>query len=273
MLTRATKWGWLLVLMALVLLGTCTLQAAIPGIVVLGTDYFQTVPGVGNVSGTWFDFGGPIGVVDFMGLPVGPGNTDTIVQRQANADLINSGPIPLQIVTLSLESTSAVDISGTFFRVFVTLDPANLSRDVGVMTIMGNTATGGTFASSLNVFFDAHFQPVTTGNPFDIFSEITLDNFGASWTPTPPPGAVLVHGPLGDQQANCHAPYPFCLPASSDLVDFFGSPIECSGTGGCHVVIPAATPEPSPLLLLGTAGISLLWKLRAGGRLTCEPRK
>jgi hypothetical protein len=201
-------WGLRLVLVAPLLLTTVTLQAAIPGIVVRGTDYFQTVPGVSNVSGTWFDFGGPIGIVDFIWLPVGPGNTDTIVQRQADADLTMPSPIPLRIVTLSLESTSAVDISGSFFRVFVTLDPANLSRDIGTMTVMGNTATGGTFTSSLDVFFDAHFQPVTTGSPFDVLSEISLDNFGTSWTPTPPPGAVVVYGPVGDQQANCHAPVP-----------------------------------------------------------------
>ena len=261
MLTRATKWGLRLVLVALLLLTTVTLQAGIPGVVVLGTDYFQTVPGVSNVSGTWFDFGGPIGIVDFMGLPVGPGNTDTIVQRQADADPYSPGPTPLQIVTLSLQSTSPVDIGGSFFGVFVTLDPANLSRDIGTMTIMGGTL-GGTFTSSLDVFFDAHFQPLTTGSPFDVLSEITLNNSGASWTPFPPPGAVLVYGPLGDQQANCHGPDPGC--ARGDLVDFFGSPVEC-GPGGCHVVIPATTPEPCSLLLLGPAGIGLLWKLRARG--------
>ena len=83
----------------------------------LGTDYLQTL------SGTFFTFPG-IGTVQCTGNPIGPGNTDTIVQRLANAIVTPGGAgatIPIKLVRLSLESTSPVDIGGTSFSVFVTL--------------------------------------------------------------------------------------------------------------------------------------------------------
>ena len=52
----------------------------------LGSDYLQTQPG------TSFNFGAGIGVVNFTGLPIGPGLTDTIVQRQQNALWLPGAP-------------------------------------------------------------------------------------------------------------------------------------------------------------------------------------
>jgi hypothetical protein len=261
MLTRFTKWSLAVVLAALVLCTTATAQSR--QTVALGSDFLQTQPGSN------FNFGPGIGVVDFMGLPLKGGQippgyqmslaaTDTIVQRQADA-FINGNAIPIQLMALSMESTAPVNVGGSFFDVFVTLDPANLANDVGMMSIMGSLA-GGTFNSFFDVFFDAHFAPVGTGQPFDVFSSIMLSQNGAAWSPTPPANAVIVTGPFGDQFANTHTGLP------STEVDFWPcavTPCSEDSSGAAHHVVSPATPEPSTLLLLGPAGFGLLWKLRA----------
>jgi hypothetical protein len=229
--------------------------------VALGSDYFATQ------GGTFFDFGPGIGPVPFMGLPIGPGNTDTIVQRQADA-AIGGAAIPIQITALSLKSVAPVNVGGSFFDVFVTLDPAHLANDTGTMSIMG-TLAGGTFTSSLNVFFDAHFQPVGAGSPFDVFSNVTLANAGATWGPTPPPGIVIVNGPddntAADQNANMHSG------RGTGEVDFFLVGQGANGSGGrlvetgvtgneAHIVGTALPfiPEPSSLTLAGL-GVTFLF--------------
>jgi hypothetical protein len=177
----------------------------------LGTDYLQTLPG------TFFNFTLPgLGTVPvpFMGNPIGPGNTDTIVERLANATVTPGGvgdTIPIKLVALSLQSTSPVDVGGTFFNVFVTLDPTKLSKNTGFMTILENAAgTGGTFSSIFTVFFQAKFVPVGGGTGFSVFSSLVLQNgvpgsgVGAAWVSTFPPGFVQVTGPCGDQDANVH---------------------------------------------------------------------
>src|SRR5207249_914370 len=115
-------------------------------------DYLTTLPG------TFFDFPNIPGFgdpppVNLRGRPLGPGNlppagyptalgnTDTIVQRQANASLPvqdtgtpSSATIPIQMVALSLESVNPLSIGGSFFDVFVHLNPALPST--GSMTIV-----------------------------------------------------------------------------------------------------------------------------------------
>ena len=256
MLTRVQKWSLLVGLAVMVLGASASAQSGCANgapCVALGSDYLQTQPG------TFFNFGSPIGTVNFMGLPIGPGLTDTIVQRQADA-FINVGSIPIQLVALSMESTAPVNVHGSFFDVFVTLDPANLGKDVGMMSIMG-TLGGGTFTSFFDVFFDAHFAPVSTGQPFDVFDHISLSNGGSAWSPTPPPNAVIVTGPFGNQNANTHTGLP------TNFVDFWPCSvapcIEDASGAAHHVVKTAPSPEPSTLLLLGPAGLGVLWRMRA----------
>src|SRR5712691_2724055 len=134
--------------------------------VALGTDYFQTQPG------TFFNFGPGIGIVNFVGLPIGPLSTDIIIQRQADAT-INGNAIPIQIVALSLRSTQPVIFNGVLYNVFVTLDPAHLAQDTGTLTVHG-TLAGGTFDSTLNVFFLAKFVPIGGGQGFTVPTSITL---------------------------------------------------------------------------------------------------
>jgi PEP-CTERM motif len=220
--------------------------------VALGSDYFTTQ------AGTHFNFGGPIGNISFTGLPVGPGSTDTIVQRQADAPIDGSTPIPIQLIALSLQSTAPVNVGGNFFNVFVTLDPSNLANDTGTMTISGNT-TGGTFNSSFGVFFDAHFAPVGGGGAtFDVFSNTILSQSGAQWSSTPPPNILLVtgvdDGSAADQAANSHLRLT-CSPLNADCeVDFYvtGNLTQTDPNGNANVVAAAEIPEPASFALIGS---------------------
>lgn len=202
--------------------------------VALGSMYFQTQ------AGTSFNFGPGIGVVNFIGRPIGPGLTDTIAQRNADAT-INGGAIPIQITALSLVSTAPVNIGGAFFDVSVTLDPAHLADDIGTATGSG-TLAGGTFSMSFTEFLDVHLTPHGGGTGFDVFVSQVLSNPSTSWGPTPPPGAVLVLGPddgsSADQRANLHGGLdPF-------EVDFFPlGTLPACGPNGCHVVATAPVQQ------------------------------
>jgi len=231
------------------------LMLGLPGVthastILLGSDYFQTV------SGTFFTFPG-IGPVQFQGgPPVGPGNTDTIVQRQADATAIPGGPpalpIPIQIESLSLKSIAPVNVGGSFFDVFVDLAG---TQSKGTMTISENaSSTGGTFNSFLPVNFDAMFKPVGGGTGFMIPGSTTLTGTDTQWTTIIPTSAVAVSGPVGDQAANVHGPL------GAGDVDFYPvgvfSEVKPDGSGA-HAVRLATIPEGSTLLLFMT-GLSAL---------------
>lgn len=235
------------------------LALAIPGAakadtVVLGSDYLQTLPG------TYFNFGGAIGVVDFTGYAFGPGNTDTIVQRTSDIT-INGGPGNLQLTALSLVSTTPVSFPGSSGLIYITLDPFNLANDSGQITI-GGTKAGGTFSSFFDVFFDVCTAPGSNGvgcggGALISSGSLQLSNAGANWTSTP--SGVIVAGPVGDPSANLHTGL------GSNQADFWPDPIIESHPGlGQHVVSPAV-PEPSTwmMMLLGFIGLGFASHRRA----------
>ena len=213
--------------------------------VVAGTDYLQTT------SGTYFDFGSQM--IPLEGDPIGPFNTDTIVER--TSDVTAGGP--LLVTALSLEST--VPVMGA--TIYVTLDPTKLADDTGTITISG---VSNTFSSTLDVFFDVCLapgaggvgcaggaMPLTTGS-------IALTNTDSPWSPTPSPGDVIVSGPVGDLAANVHTGL------STDQVDFFPGLIMKTGSTGGHNVMPATVPETSTwvTLLVGFGGLGALAAIR-----------
>jgi len=238
---------------------TAGAKAQVQDVVVLGSDYFETT------TGTFFN--SPWGKVDLKGYPIGPGLTDTIAQRSSNV-VINGSPGPLQITALSLESTSPISGIG---NIFVTLNPADLSMDTGQITINGSLS-GGTFNSFFDVFFDICTAPGPggvgcAGGATPIYSNptaLTLSSSGASWLPTPPPGAVVVTGQVGDLAANVHTGLTL------NETDFFPGIVTHSGGGDAHVVMPAGIPEASTWLMLdiGFGSLGAAMAMRRGEQAT-----
>jgi hypothetical protein len=232
--------------------GLCA--AASAQIVAVGTDYLTTG------AGTQFNIPG-IGVVQFKGNPIpNLGSTDTVVERQEDADLApGQATIPIQVTQLSLESTGPVAIGGNSCNVFVVLDPANLARDVGQMTIFGAPPyTSGTFDSTFILYFEVTFLSVTTGqtcrSPFKSNCQFGLNS--TPWQSATLPSQFLKTGPdnctptnpptsghcLGtkDQIANKHQPL------AKGAVDFY--PVNAAihvASGGQHVVSVACEKSGS----------------------------
>lgn len=152
-----------------------------------GYDLFQTPPGGGVLDLT--DLGG--GIVPMVGLPVGPGNTGTIVQRTTGLPDLGTGIIDAQIVALSLVSINPVplDFGGgpQLWDVSVGLDPSNASE--GQINVLTHDPTGGTFDSFFDIFAIVSFDEVggTTHVESPIHDQIT--SAGSPWSHTPGPGS------------------------------------------------------------------------------------
>lgn len=226
--------------------------------VVAGSDYLATLPGT--------TFGG----VPFDGVPVGPGNTDTIVQRMNDADVTGgSAAISIQMMALQLASAVPVDFGLGLDTYYITLQSARGGpATTGRMTInfdgtddhLPNTPEG-TFSSFFDVFFDV--RKGSLNGPIALSDDLTLTNQGAFWDADPAPGQVIVPGLVGDLTANLHTNKI----QNTDIyqMDFFpiGTFEETHPTGAVHVVTGASnTPEPATLLLVAGGALILLGRRR-----------
>ncbi len=216
-----------------------------------GFDLFATS------EGTVVDLGG-FGLVEMEGVPIGPGNTDTIVERLDGIDPFNVGDtaiIQIELVALSLRSVAPVNIGSDLFDIFVVELPP-LAIPIGTMTVRHDVADGGTFDASLPVNALLTFTQV--GNPLMTFNQGFFDVFltlDGAWSHTA--SSSDVHNAL--------------FPAG----DFFAAVLP--GTGGTptiiderallnlHRVTPAvAVPEPATLTLFafGLAGLGFAMRRR-----------
>jgi hypothetical protein len=102
-----------------------------------GSDYLTTAAAL-------FDFGAPIGPVALTG-GFGPGVADTVVTRLEAAILPGVGSsdtVAIQMRLLELRSFTPVFVGGSFFDVFVHLDPARPST--GTMAVSHEFPDNGT---------------------------------------------------------------------------------------------------------------------------------
>ena len=217
--------------------GTVTRAAEFEG-VQAGTDWLVTLPG------TFVTFmGSPISM---RGNPLFAGGPDTIVRRLSDLnvpDVANSSATTATIMTLlALKSVAPVNVGGSFFDIYVDLDPGHVTN--GSLTLTQTVAGEGISEGVLNSFFDVFFDlsltpvgqpkaPCTVGvNCFP--GEVNPLNGSGSWTDDTTNGVFLVG------QVNYVAP-----------------------TEG-HNAMQIPTPEPASLLLVsaGLAGLLALAKLR-----------
>jgi len=195
-----------------------------------------------------FDFGAPIGMVHLKGMPLGSayGNTDTIVQRLGELPAGATGNIPVQLVELSLRSSSPVNIGGSFFDVFVTINdlslpnvmqPDTLPPSMGqIMVTSHDDAVGsGKVDSFFDVFFDVFVIPVggnanSPGAMHFMAGPLQLTETGALWSHTPPPNYPVIP----------NLPTDSFFPAD---VSFSGS--DNKGNKGTDDIVPAVSPQSS----------------------------
>lgn len=206
----------------------------------LGSDYLETV------QPSFFTVPGPL-VIPVKGLPIGPGSTDTIVQRKADCSLSLSVAgsncvIPIEVVALSLV--------GIANPMLVVRESPTLASN-GSMTIMSDgSGTGGTFDSFFDIFIELSMDGGMNFNPFDAdpFTVIIDPKFFTSqntgWTTIEQ--GLLVDGLVGAQNANRHN-------NKGANVDFYVKGVVFEDAGNAEHRAQAAIPEPGTLALVGLA--------------------
>ena len=238
---------------ALALAATMAASPARADIVLMGSDYFRTIQPTSAA-----------GIGTLAGLPIGPGDTDTRVQRKSDCSLTLSTVGSNCTVSIELVALSLISTANPLVR--VRESPTLVSAGGMTMTSDGS-GTGGTFASFFDVFLELSMDGGASWNPQ---GSQNLTSSGSNWTTIEPvdPRFRFVDGPVGDQNANRHngkgiGQFDFYV---VDAAGSVGTNIGPGGTGGpctfighdhaqvlAHCTAPARIPEPASLALVGLA--------------------
>jgi hypothetical protein len=218
--------------------------------VAAGWDLFESLPGtqtpaLGPLVGV------PVVTHDFdneLGRNIGVQNTgaaDTIIRRDGDVTVANAGDTgstTLTMQVLQLETAAPVDPGPGLDNYFITLQSARGGpASVGTINITFADMNGGTFSSSIDVFFDIRKGSLT--GAIIASDDLVLTSEGTPWTRIPPPGAVVITG------VN-----QFLSGVSGDRSQDFWpvSPFDEKHPDGTdHKVRDATVPEPASLLLCG----------------------
>ena len=204
--------------------------------------------------------GGPIRI-DLEGDPFGPGNTDTIIRRTETPGTIpsgNTGTIDIELFGLSLRSVNLIDIGGTSYDVWVTLDSANASEGTLDFDTHDDGAGGGTFDSYIDIFLRLDFKDTSNpSNDFFVYFEDEIQATGSLWSHTAP---ALYPNLTAYPSGGVHL--------GVDPATGLRSGITFTGTAFDMTFSPAVVPLPpaayTGMALLGLLGLSSIARRRRG---------
>jgi hypothetical protein len=136
---------------------------------------------------------------------------------------------------LQLESATPINLGAGLGFYFITLQSTDGTGQASTGSMTINFA-GGTFTSSLDVFFDVHYGALN--GPIVLAQDLVLSSSSTPWGNVAPAGATLVTG------ANYQLD-------GTDIADDFwpNGTFGDSGTGGTSLV-ESDVPEPSTYVAL-----------------------
>jgi hypothetical protein len=205
-------------------------------------------PGFDLLSTPPFPLNLGMATVMMTGDPIGPGNTDTIVQRLTPGPPPgSSGTIPIELVALSLSSMHPVvldlGMGAQPYDLHVGLLPGTPSP--GTM-IVNHGPGGGTFDSNMIVNSLLTFTPTGGGPAVQMPRTDPLSSQNSPWSHMRPP-----HYPENSTYPS-GGMYPGVIPGTA-------IPVGIDHTGP-HPHTDPSTPEPGSalLLLIGAMGIGVI---------------
>jgi hypothetical protein len=177
------------------------------------------------------------------------GNTDTIIERTEDAVFSTAADaepdvtvtIPITLTGLSLTGTVPGNPGSCTVNITLAFTPAS----TGTLTLTKTSNTGGTYKSTVSVYYVESFIAIGTGSvcypTITPSTPCTFTQKKGVWSITPLTGEYEVVGPYGDVQANVHT----ALPAG--YADFYITQLQTDTAATAkHVTCEAFTAAHTP---------------------------